>query len=100
VEVSFRKRQLQRAFEESEQAIRLWGKSVARKYVMRIVTLQSACDFTDVQRLAALMRAHPLRGRRAGQWALDLTARYRLIVRLSSDSEEVMIEGGTSHYGD
>ncbi len=99
MQVSFRTRQLQRAFEESEQAIRLWGKAVARKYVMRIVTLQSAHDFVDAQRLASL-RAHPLRGRRAGQWALDLTARYRLIFRLSSDSEEVMIEEVTSHYGD
>lgn len=99
MQVSFRTRQLQRAFEESKQAIRLWGKAVARTYVMRIVTLQSARDFADVRRLASL-RAHPLRGARQGQWALDLTARYRLIVRPSSDSEGVMIEEVSSHYGD
>jgi proteic killer suppression protein len=99
LEVAFRTRQLQLAFEENKQAIRLWGNAVARKYVTRIVILQSARDFREVQRLASL-RAHPLRGDREGQWALDLTARYRLIVTPSGEGEAVMIEEVSSHYGD
>ena len=99
MKVAFRTRQLQRAFEDSKQAVRLWGEAFARKYVMRVVTLQSARDFADVRKLASL-RAHPLRGARRGQWALDLTARYRLIVTPSGSGEEVTIEEVTSHYGD
>jgi len=99
LEVAFRTRQLQRAFEEGRQAARLWGQAVGRKYVARIVALQSARHFEEVRALAAL-RAHPLRGVREGQWALDLTARYRLIVRPSSDGASVMIEEVSSHYGD
>jgi proteic killer suppression protein len=99
VKVAFRTRQLERAFEETKQGVRLWGEAVAGKYVMRILTLQSARDFADVRRLASL-RAHPLRGRREGQWALDLTSRHRLIVRVSRDGEEVTIEEVSSHYGD
>jgi len=99
LEVTFRSRQLQRAFVESNQAVRLWGEAVARRYIIRIVTLQSVRDFEEVRRLASL-RAHPLRGERKGQWALDLTARYRLIVRPSRDGEQVMIAEVSSHYGD
>lgn len=99
MEVTFRTRRLQRAFEESSQAVRLWGEAVARKYVTRIVTLQSARDFREVRRLASL-RAHPLRGKREGQWAVDLTARYRLIITPSSDGEAVVIEEVSSHYRD
>jgi proteic killer suppression protein len=99
LEVAFRTRQLQRAFEESKHGVRLWGQVVARKYVTRLVTLQSARNFEEVRRLAAL-RVHPLRGARQGQWALDLTARYRLIVRPSRDGEEVLIEEVSGHYGD
>ena len=99
MEVSFRTRQLQRAFEESKHAIRLWSDAVARRYVTRIVILQSAGDFIEVRRLASL-RAHPLHGKREGQWAIDLTARYRLIVSPSSRGEDVKIEEVSSHYGD
>lgn len=99
MEVAFRTRQLQRAFAESKLAVRLWGDAVARKYVTRLVILQSARDFREVRRFASL-RAHPLRGEREGQWAIDLTARYRLIVRPSRDGEEVMVEEVSSHYGD
>lgn len=99
MEVAFRTRQLQRAFVESKLAARLWGDAVARKYVTRVVTLQSARDFMEVRRLVSL-RVHPLRGEREGQWAVDLTARYRLIVRPSRDGEEVMVEEVSSHYGD
>ena len=99
MEVAFRTRQLQRAFEESKNAVRLWGEAVARKYIMRVVILQSARDFREARKLASL-RAHPLRGERAGQWALDLTGRYRLIVRPSADGKRVMIEEVCSHYGD
>ena len=99
MEVTFRTKQLQRAFEENRQAVRLWGKDVARKYIARVLTLQSARDFRETRRLASL-RAHPLQGDREGQWALDMTARYRLIVRPSRDGEAVMIEEVSSHYGD
>lgn len=99
MQVSFRTSQLRRAFEESKQGVRLRGEAVARKYIMRVVTRESARDFDEVRSLVSL-RAHPLRGTREGQWALDLTARYRLIVRLSNDGEEVVIEEVSSHYGD
>lgn len=66
---------------------------------MRVLTLQSARDVQEVRGLASL-RAHSLRGARKGQWALDLTARYRLIVRPSQNGRAVVIEEVSSHYGD
>jgi hypothetical protein len=77
----------------------MWGEAVARKYITRVITLQSAPDFDSIKKLVSL-RAHPLRGARAGQWALDLTGRYRLIVRPSRDGKSIVIDEVSSHHGD
>ena len=66
---------------------------------MRVLALQSARDFEDVRRLTAL-RAHRLTGTRRGQWALDLTGRWRLIIDVSLDGKEATIVEVSHHYGD
>ena len=97
--VRFRTRQLERAFQESDRAVRRWGEAVGRKYVTRIVELERARDFDDVRTLVAL-RPHPLKGERKGQWALDMTGRWRLIVEPSEDGQDVTILEVSQHYGD
>lgn len=97
--IAFRTRRLERAYEESARAIRLWGEPGARKYITRIVELINARDFDDIKKLAAL-RAHPLRGKREGQWAIDMTDRWRLIVERSAVGNEVTILEVSRHYGD
>ncbi len=97
--VLFRTRRLERAYEESVRAIRLWGEPGVRKYITRIVELINARDFDDIKKLAAL-RAHPLRGKREGQWAIDMTDRWRLIVEPSAEGNEVTILEVSRHYGD
>lgn len=97
--IAFRTRRLERAYEESARAIRLWGEPGARKYITRIVELINARDFDDIKKLAAL-RTHPLRGKREGQWAIDMTDRWRLIVERSAVGNEVTILEVSRHYGD
>lgn len=60
--------------------MRRWGDKAGRRYVTRIIQLSEARDFADIRALAAL-RAHRLKGARRGEWAIDLTERWRLIVR-------------------
>ena len=98
MKVTFRTRQLERAFSESATALRRWGDKAGRRYVTRIIQLSEARDFADIRALAAL-RAHQLKGARRGEWAIDLTERWRLIVRLEGD-DEVSIEEVSRHYGD
>ena len=79
--------------------MRRWGEPVARKYVTRIIQLTNAQDFADIRKLASLI-AHPLKGDRKGQWALDMTGRWRLIVEPSRDGREATILEVSQHYGD
>lgn len=97
--VEFGTKQLRRAYEESAQAIRKWGVAVARKYIGRVDALFAANDFEVIKQVRAL-RAHPLEGRYEGQWALDLTGRWRLIVTPAEGGKSVTIEEVTNHYGD
>jgi hypothetical protein len=59
--------------------------------------LAAAEDFTATQ-LVKLLRPHVLRG---GRWAIDLEAKERLLVRLSSDRKTVtVLEVSREHYRD
>lgn len=97
MQVRFRSTNLQQAYEQSGTAAQLYGQAVGRKYIMRIDALLAAKDWSQV-RAARYLRAHPLKGARQGQWALDLTGRMRLIVLPSVNGEEVEVREVSKHY--
>ena len=99
MKVSFRTRQLERAFEQSDRAVRLWGDETGRRYVTRIIQLMNARDFDDI-RVRAALRAHQLKGDRKGEWALNLAGRWRLIVEVAASRNEVTVVEVSKHYGD
>jgi proteic killer suppression protein len=99
VQIVFDNKRLCEAYEEVDRAVRQWGPDVARKYVQRVDALYAAQDFDEIKRFRAF-GAHQLKGQRAGQWALTLTMRWRLIVIPSEDGETVTIKEVTKHYGD
>lgn len=96
--IVFRTRRLCQAYEEVDGAIRLWGSDVAPKYISRVGAIYAAQNFDDIKRFRAF-DAHQLKGQRAGEWALALTRRWRLIVILSEDGETVTVKEVTKHYG-
>lgn len=84
MEVEFRSRRLRERYEQSTEAVRAWGPDVGRRYVLRVNALRAAERMQDLFNLRAL-DMHPLTGDRAGQFAIRLTGRMRLI--LTSDGE-------------
>ena len=76
-----------------------WGAAVGRAYIKRITALRSMEAFAEIFDQPS-WRAHPLRGRREGQYAIALNDRWRLIVRESEDESAVTGEEVTNHYGD
>lgn len=46
------------------------------------------------------MRLHALTGRRQGQYAVDLTGRWRLIVEIHEASNSLEVLEVTNHYDD
>ena len=99
MEVSFRSSQLERCYRNSQLARRRWGDVVARKYIQRVKQLLNVMTVQDLRQLR-FMRLHALSGRRAGQFAIDLTGRWRLIVVIHETSGSLEIMEVTNHYDD
>jgi proteic killer suppression protein len=100
VQVKFRTKQLQRCYGSQKDATQKWGADVARRYVQRIDILYAAETVEDLHRIPVL-RFHPLKGSRKGQYALRLTDRARLIVTFTENAATIVwIEEVSKHYGD
>lgn len=97
--VVFASNHLQRCFEESAEAARTWGTDVGRRYILRINALLSAEAFSDLYTVRSL-RLHPLKGDRAGQYAIDITNRVRLVLTYQDDEQTIRVEEVSQHYGD
>ena len=89
--VRFRTRRLERCFEDSSRAARTWGPEVGERYVERIRYLIEARSAADLYKIRTL-DFHALTGDRAGQHAMRLTGRWRLIVTLTDDDAALVDE--------
>ena len=98
--VKFRTRKLESCFLRSKQAVKEFGSVVGRKYIQRINIIKSANSLDDLKKLPGL-RCHPLKGDRAGQYAVNLTGFHRLIFTVEGDCLNIaMIEEVSKHYDD
>ena len=69
-----------------------------RKYIGRIELLYIVEQLEDLYDANSL-RLHPLRGNRAGQFAITIHDRWRLIVEKEAVNEVRVVEV-SRHYGD
>ena len=98
MEVSFQSRKLLRCYEESARAYREYGPVVGRRYIRTVNELIALPAFRDLFALVR-MRAHAYRSR-PGSYALDITGRWRLIVRQGERPDQVVVEEMSNHYDD
>ena len=100
MEVQFRTRKLQRQYEKSREAEKILGREIARKYIQRVDIIKQVRDIDELCALPGL-RCHKLRGKRQGQWAVNLTGFYRLLFTLEGKKLEIAcIEEVSKHYDD
>lgn len=100
LEVKFRTKRLEECYQHQRVAVREFGDEIARRYVQRINIIKATRSIDELRRLPVL-RFHPLSGNRLGQYAINLTGFYRLIVTLHGATFEVVqIEEVSKHYGD
>lgn len=100
LEIRFRTRHLEQCFLELKVATRAFGADVARRYIQRIQIIKAARSADELRSFPGL-RFHPLAGDRRGQFAMNLTGFYRLIITLQgAQLEIVQIEEVSKHYGD
>jgi len=79
-------------------ASRLFGVPIGRKYIQRLAVLKATDKFTHLFGHRAL-RLHPLKGNRAGQYAITLTGNYRLIIE-RVEEDRVRILDVEDYHGD
>ena len=99
MEIRFKTKKLQKQYENSKYAIKIYGMDVAKKYINRIDILKSAESFDDLYKIPQL-KFHPLTGDRSGEFAISLTGFYSLIITNSGDIFDIAkIEEVSKHYG-
>jgi len=80
------------------EASRLFGNPMGRKYIQRLAVLRATDKFAQLYGHRAL-RLHPLKGNRAGQYAITLTGNYRLIIE-KVEEDKVRIMEVEDYHGD
>jgi len=100
LEIRFKTRKLEKRYLNAKEAEKAYGRQVARKYIQRVTILKQARCFEDLYAISVL-KLHPLKGDRDGEYAIVLTGFYRLIIRNVGEVYDIVrIEEVSKHYGD
>jgi proteic killer suppression protein len=75
VDIFFASKKLAKLCSDSREAVKVLGADSARKLRARLADLQAADTVSEL----VAGRPHPLTGKRAGQFALDLAGGQRLV---------------------
>lgn len=98
MEIEFSSKRLVDASVNLSEASQLFGIPIGRKYIQRLAVLRATDKFSQLYGHKAL-RLHPLKGNRAGQYAMTLTGNYRLIIEKVNE-EKVIIMNVEDYHGD
>jgi len=91
LEIRFRDQRLRELCEKQAVAVRKLGNDVARKLRARLADLESVGTVSEL----VAGRPHPLKGDRAGQFALDLAGGWRLVFAPAHDPIPTRPDGST-----
>ena len=98
MKIEFSSHRLADASVSLSEAHRLFGIPMGWKYIQRLAVLRATDKFTQLYGHRAL-HLHPLKGNRAGQYAITLTGNYRLIIEKVKE-DTVRILNVEDYHGD
>lgn len=84
MDIAFRTRRLQKAFNAERELKKTYGARMARTLMIRLAVLKSSRTLAMVPTTRP-ERLHPLVGKRIGQYAVDLVHPFRLIFEPNHD---------------
>ena len=84
--LSYRNKKLEKEFCDTKLLKRRWGEEQGNLIARRLEQLKAA-DNLEVLRTLPQLKAHELRGNRAGQISIDVKHPYRLLIE--PDHEEI-----------
>ncbi len=97
MKVKFKSAKLRKCYESEHKAVREFG-ALARKYTSTINVIY-ACETIDDLYKFPQLDFHPLKGNRAGQFAISLSGNMRLIVsKQDEDGTVIRVEEVSKHY--
>lgn len=99
MKVTFANRRLDRCYHARRSAVREWGDNIGDRYIRSIELMKMSSSMQDMRAYSSL-RLHRLQGRRAGQFAVSLNARWRLIFTYNEYEETIRILEVSNHYDD
>lgn len=92
MEVLFRTKRLQRVCNSEQEIMRKFGQACGRKLRRRLADLAAATSLAELSTVLPA-RCHPLKGKREGQFAVDLEHPFRLILQPAHDPVPLMEDG-------
>lgn len=93
MEIVFKTDKLRKLCNSSAELQRKYGSKQAQKIQQRLYELQAATTLADISHLPP-PRCHLLTGDRAGQFAVDVTERNRLVFEPANDPVPLLPDGG------
>jgi len=93
MEIRFKSSRIQKSCNSERESVRAWGTLNARKLRQRLAELSAAETLEGMRKLPAA-RCHPLKGDRAGQFAVDLAHPYRLVFEPANNPVPKKNDGG------
>ena len=98
MDIEFSAKRLERASLDFAESSRIFGVPIGRKYIQRLLVLRAAEKFSQLFGIQSL-KLHPLKGNRAGQYAINLTGNYRLILEKAGENK-VRVVDVEDYHGD
>jgi proteic killer suppression protein len=93
MEISFRKRKLEKIFNDEQRLVREYGRENADKIIDRMFALKEASNLDEIP-TDKPYRCHQLDGDRKGEFAVDLKHPFRLVFEPDHDPVPLKDDGG------
>lgn len=100
ITVRFADKKLEKAFKELKSGSKIWGETVARKYIERLNALQAVNDVSEFCEAFPHYKDHALKGPKKHMRSLILHDRWRVEYQPDKDGKGVTIQEVSNHYGD
>ena len=97
MKLRYASRRLREASLSIDAATKAFGRQAGRKYIQRIGQIRASPRFHNLYDLRSL-RFHPLAGSGKGQYAMNITGNFRLVLEQVTE-EEVRITNVEDYHG-
>ncbi len=94
MDLSYKNRKLERSLTEDKNIIKTYGH-LSKKIKQRINQLVASEDLSIIAKIP-VMRLHPYKGDRLGEWSVDIQENWRICFKIYHDPIPLLDDGGVN----